>query len=225
MTRNASHVRIGAVALAAAVVAAACGDGGGGGSGNRFRVVGNVESLTTAMRAPSGAPKFLAQLPTIGGWLDLVLPSAVAQGTCPISTPAVLACLLSAHDANGNDDIDTNEITDSRCVSVNSSDCTFDLSVRLLSNDDAIDFFFVQDDDGNGGADAAEPVAEFADPPDVRTCRGDRIRVANSQIDFEAGTFDAVVTKERDACPFATPTPTGTELPTATPSPTPTPEL
>lgn len=174
---------------------------------------GNVESVVAAAFAPSSSHTYLARL---GGWL---FPSAVAQSSCSTEVEDVLACA-----GTGSEDEEGGQV---RCNRVRTSDCGFQVEIRLAAEGDPVTLFFVQDENGDGAIDEGEPTASIDDPPTFPVCNGDVIALDDVEIDFEAGSYSADGIVKEEGC-SATPTPTSTSGPSPTPttesSPTPTTE-
>jgi hypothetical protein len=194
-----------AVALAILFAAVSCG-GDNHHGGITFE--GTVTSVTPqqSMRT-APARRWFAKL---GATL---LPSAVAQGTCPAKH--VLACA-----SNGTDP--------ENCERVNVVDCGFSVSVPATTTDFVGGAFgFVDDTNDNGRHDTGETIA-FLFEDLGRLCDGTVVKLDDVQIDFTPGTAHATagsVRKDPDTCANQTPGPTSSVTPvsTMTPGATPTP--
>jgi len=186
------------VALAALLAAIGCGgdDHHGG-----VTFVGTVTSVTPqqAMHA-APARRWIARLGSA------IVPSAVAQGTCPAKH--VLACASNGKDPEA-------------CERVDVVDCGFSVSVpSTAANFVGGAFGFVDDANDNGQHDPSETVA-FLFANLGLLCEGTVVKLDDVQIDFTPGTAHATagsVRKDPDTC-NGTPGPTPSVTPVRTPTP------
>lgn len=190
------------LAMAGVVLLAALGCGGSSNPGG-VTFVGTVTSVTPqqAMREVP-ARRWLAKVQS------LVLPSAVAQSSCPAKH--VLACA-----SNGS--------APEACDRVEIVDCQFSVSVPATATDFAGGAFgFVDDANDNGAHDPGETVA-FLFAALGRLCEGTVVHLEDVHIDFTPGAAKATagtVSKDPDTCPNTTPSPTTTSTPGPSPTPT-----
>ena len=188
------------VVLAALLAAIGCGsdDHHGG-----VTFVGTVTSVTP-QQAKAPSQRWLARLGSA------IVPSAVAQGTCP--SKHVLACASNGKDAEA-------------CERVDVVDCGFSVSVPSTAQFTGVAFGFVDDTNDNGQHDASETVAFLLENLGL-LCEGTVVKLDDVQIDFTPGSAHATagsVRKDPDTCGTQTPTPSGTNTPRPTGTVTPTP--
>jgi hypothetical protein len=166
--------------------------------------VGTVTSVTPqqAMREVP-ARRWLAKVES------LILPSAVAQSSCPAKH--VLACA-------------SNGVSPEACERVDIVDCGFSVSVpATLTAFAGGAFGFVDDANDNAEQDSGETIA-FLFEDLGRLCEGTVVKLDDVSIDFTPGSAHATagsVRKDPDTCPNVTPGPSATSTPGPSPTPTP----
>jgi hypothetical protein len=234
--------------LAAALYWQGCGDN----STLPVDFLGNVSSVETSGSASLGTGSsrqtFVVRvdLDQLGG---VLFPSAEAQtNACSDATRQRLAGVLACAEAGtftvptatatvGSSPTPAGTVTPTIeptvgssnvtrvCSPVRSSDCGFSTRIVLAEDGESVVFFFVQDANGNGDADAGEREAFLVSPLPDRLCNGDVLEIPDVDVNFLTSTATAggFITKQIDACPAPTGIPTRTPSRTATPgTPTPT---
>ena len=206
------------VMIAVALVAGATYWTGCGGDEETTTFSGNVSSVSPAL-AEVTKPKetrFAFHWPKLQS-------EAFAQGSCG-SNGRLLFCIQTS--------------TYGVCEPVDAG-CDFEIEAGIERERDAVVMTFVNDSNGNHTADGGEAFSTVAQS--LRYCNGDKVRIANAQVNFTSGFTTATVTKTRDKCtgvnptqpagtatavktstpggPSATNTPAGTGTPVGTPTP------
>jgi len=195
------RINSGILFAGAGAVLTACilwsGCGGDDGQSNSATISGNVSSVNPPQaRLEQGSHRWLARLDR---W---VVGEAIAQSSCP-----ALHLLVCA----------SNGIDPTVCAPVDSTDCTFAISLDTLGDFSGGGVSFGNDTNQNGQFATGEQFAILTNPL-VPLCNGTVAHLNNVAIDFSALTATAAsVVKDPDTCAG---TPTATARATATTKPT-----